>query len=58
MIKMFSEDSRFIAETNKDVFAIKIRSDTQSVNYFLNDEEVRELQTLCKTYLWNRRVNE
>lgn len=50
-IKVFSEDSRFIAGSNKDLFAISISDDTKSVNYFLDDEEVRELQALCEYHL-------
>ena len=51
MIKMFSVDSGFLAKTNKDVFVVKIRNETQSVNCFLSDEEVRELKTLCEYHL-------
>lgn len=66
-MKMFSEDTNFVAETNKDVFAIKINrysdADAQSparivsVNYFLSDEEVKELQMLCEYHL-QKEVNE
>ena len=58
MIKMFNEDLGFIAETNKDVFAIKVRQDNESINYFLSDEEVKELQILCEYHLQNKGVNE
>lgn len=57
MIKIFSEDLRFVAETNTDIFAIAIRNDTTSVNCFLNDYEVRELQALCEYYLRNKANN-
>ena len=59
MIKMFGEKSEFIAVTNKDVFTIKIRNENnESVNYFLSDKEVKELQMLCKYHLQNKGVNE
>lgn len=58
MIKMFSEDLGFVAETNKDIFAIKVRNENESVNCFLSDEDVKELQTLCEYHLQNKRVNE
>lgn len=54
-LKMFSEDLRFIAQTNTDLFAIKVRHDNQSVNYLLSDEEVRELQMLCEYHLQNKK---
>ena len=67
-MKMFSEDTNFVAETNRDVFAIKISrysdADAQSparnvsVNYFLSDDEVKELQILCEYHLQNKGVNE
>lgn len=67
-MKMFSEDTNFVAETNRDIFAIKISrySDTDaqsparivSVNYFLSDDEVRDLQMLCECHLRNKGVNE
>ena len=53
-IKMFSEDARFIAQSNRDIFAIKITDDTKSINYLLSDEEVRELQILCEYHLQNK----
>lgn len=53
-MKMFSEDTRFIASTNYDVFAIKIRDDNESLNYILSDDEVRDLQTLCECHLRNK----
>lgn len=54
MIKMFGEDRKFIVQTNKDIFAIKIDGNTESVNYFLSDEEVEELKTLCEYHLQNK----
>lgn len=61
---MFSEDSNFIAQTNNDVFAIEIRrySDANAnspakvvcVNYFLSDDEVKDLQMLCECHLRNK----
>lgn len=53
-IKMFSEDSRLIAQSDRDIFVIKITDDTKSINYFLSDEEVRELQILCEYHLQNK----
>ena len=50
-LKMFSEDLRFIAQTNTDLFAIKVRNDNSSINYLLSDEEVKELQMLCEYHL-------
>ena len=58
MIKMFSEDTEFIATTNKDIFAVKVRNETESVNCVLSDEEVKELQMLCEYHLQNKGVNE
>jgi len=58
MLKMFGEDSRFIAQTNKDVFGIKIDGINESANYFLSDEEVEELKALCEYHLQNKSVNE
>jgi hypothetical protein len=58
MIKMFSEDLGFVAETNKDIFAILVRNEKESVNCFLCDEEVKELQMLCEYHLQNKGVNE
>lgn len=65
---MFSEDSNFIAQTNNDIFAIEIRrysdADAKSpakvvcVNYFLSDDEVRDLQMLCECHLRNKEVKE
>lgn len=57
MIKIFSEDLRFVAESNKDIFAIAVRNDKTSVNCFLEDEEVRELQALCEYHLRNKANN-
>ncbi len=51
IVKIFSEDCNFIAQTNKKVFSIKLSDDTQIINYFLDDEEVRELQMLCEYHL-------
>lgn len=56
-LKMFSEDSKFIAQTNRDVFAIRISRDNESINYFLSDTEVRELKALCEYHL-NKGGNE
>lgn len=53
-IKMFSEDARFIVQSNKDIFAIQISRDNKSINYFLSDEEVEELQMLCEYHLQKR----
>lgn len=53
-IKMFSEDSRLIAQSDRDIFVIKITDDTKSTNYLLSDEEVRELQILCEYHLQNK----
>ena len=50
-LKMFSEDSKFIAQTNRDVFAIRISRENESINYFLSDTEVRELKALCEYHL-------
>lgn len=57
MIKIYSEDLRFVAESNTDIFAIAVRNDNASVNCFLDDEEVRELQTLCEYHLRNKVSN-
>ncbi len=61
---MFSEDTNFIAQSNNDVFAIEIKkivnddtfhtSRLVCVNYFLSDEEVKDLQTLCECHLRNK----
>lgn len=53
-IKMFSEDHRFLAQSDRDLFVIKITDDTKSINYLLSDEEVRELQILCEYHLQNK----
>ena len=50
-LKMFSEDSKFIAQTNRDVFAIRISRENESINYFLSDTEVKELKALCEYHL-------
>ena len=50
-LKMFSDDTGFIATTNKDIFAVKIRNETESINYILSDTEVRELKALCEYHL-------
>lgn len=50
-IKMFSENSRVIVQSDGDVFVIKVSNDNNSINYFLSDEEVRELQILCEYHL-------
>lgn len=57
MIKMFSEDLGFIAETNKDIFAILVRNGKESVNCILSDEDVKQLQKLCEYHL-QKEVNE
>ncbi len=57
MIKMFSEDLGFVAETNKDIFAILVRNGKESVNCILSDEDVKQLQTLCEYHL-QKEVNE
>lgn len=54
-LKMFSEDHRFIAQSDRDMFVIKITDEHRSVNYFLDDEDVRELQALCKCHLQNKK---
>lgn len=57
MIKIFSEDLRFVAESNTDIFAVMIRGDNNSLNCFLSDEDVRELQALCEYHLRNKANN-
>lgn len=54
MIKLFSEDSRFIVQYDDVAFAIKIRDGIRSVTYFLSDGDVKELQAMCKCYLQNK----
>lgn len=54
-LKMFSEDSKFIAQTNRDVFAIRISRENESINYFLSDTEVKELKALCEYHLQKER---
>ena len=58
MLKMFDEDHKFVVQTNKDVFAIKIDGINESPNYFLSDEEVEELKALCEYHLQNKSVSE
>lgn len=59
MLKMFGEDpKKFIAQTNGDIFAIKIDGINESPNYFLSDEEVEELRTLCEYHLRNKKMSE
>lgn len=57
IVKIFSDDSKFIAESNKDLLAIKIRGKDETVSYFLTDDEVRELQTLCEYHLRDKANN-
>lgn len=57
IVKVFSEDLKFIAGSNKDVFTIKVSNDTQTINYFLNDDEVKVLQTLCEYHLRGKANN-
>ena len=54
-LKMFSEDTGFIVTTDKDLFAVQIRNETDSINCILDDEDVRELQILCEYHLQNKK---
>lgn len=56
-LKMFNENKGFIATTDKDIFAVKIRNETDSVNCSLCDEEVKELQILCQYHLQKNKAD-